>query len=297
MKANSSMFSLFHPIGLFIYFASVLVVTMFTINPVILVMVFVGGFTYLLSVIGFKKVLKGFVYEIPIFILIAITNPLFSHNGVTPLFFLNDNPVTLEAILYGLDIGIMIIAVIYWCKSYNIFFDDEKFIYLFGKTIPKLSLVLSMVLKYIPLLKKQYSVMNDARRYMGYYKNNGMFDVLWNKLTVFSMLITWSFETSLDTAMSMKLKGYGLKGRTHFNNFRFGYRDGVLLIVTIIIDAVVFCGMAIGITDFYFYPSIEAKTASFETVFIYCVFFVLVLIPTFVEIKEKIKWKYYVEKI
>lgn len=296
MKANN-MFSLYHPIGLFIYLISVIVITMFTINPIMLSIALAGGILYILIVTDIKSFLKGIIYEIPFFILIVITNPLFSHNGVTPLFFLNGNPITLEAILYGLDIGIMILAVIYWCKTYNLVFSDEKFIYLFGKTIPKLSLVLSMALKYIPLLKKQYRKMSDARKYMGYCNSEDFFAKVKNKLTVFSMLITWSFETSLDTAMSMKIKGYGLKGRTHFHNFRFGYRDGILLILTIIIDVIVFWGMTNKITQFYFYPSIAEGELNLFSVGVYGAFGILVFIPSFIEIKEKVKWKYYVERI
>lgn len=296
MKANN-MFSLYHPIGLFIYLISVIVITMFTINPIMLSIALAGGIMYILTVTNIKSFLKGIIYEIPFFILIVITNPLFSHNGVTPLFFMNGNPITLEAILYGLDIGIMILAVIYWCKTYNLVFNDEKFIYLFGKTIPKLSLVLSMALKYIPLLKKQYRKMSDARKYMGYCNPEDFFAKVKNKLTVFSMLITWSFETSLDTAMSMKIKGYGLKGRTHFHNFRFGYRDGILLILTIIIDVIVFWGMTNKITQFYFYPSIAEGELNLFSVGVYGAFGILVFIPSFIEIKEKVKWKYYVEKI
>lgn len=296
MKANN-MFSLYHPIGLFIYLISVIVITMFTINPIMLSIALAGGIMYILTVTNIKSFLKGIIYEIPFFILIVITNPLFSHNGVTPLFFLNGNPITLEAILYGLDIGIMILAVIYWCKTYNLVFNDEKFIYLFGKTIPKLSLVLSMALKYIPLLKKQYRKMSDARKYMGYCNPEDFFAKVKNKLTVFSMLITWSFETSLDTAMSMKIKGYGLKGRTHFHNFRFGYRDGILLILTIIIDVIVFWGMTNKITQFYFYPSIAEGELNLFSVGVYGAFGILVFIPSFIEIKEKVKWKYYVERI
>ena len=296
MKANN-MFSLYHPIGLFIYLISVIVITMFTINPIMLSIALAGGIMYILTVTNIKSFLKGIIYEIPFFILIVITNPLFSHNGVTPLFFLNGNPITLEAILYGLDIGIMILAVIYWCKTYNLVFNDEKFIYLFGKTIPKLSLVLSMELKYIPLLKKQYRKMSDARKYMGYCNPEDFFAKVKNKLTVFSMLITWSFETSLDTAMSMKIKGYGLKGRTHFHNFRFGYRDGILLILTIIIDVIVFWGMTNKITQFYFYPSIAEGELNLFSVGVYGAFGILVFIPSFIEIKEKVKWKYYVERI
>lgn len=139
--------------------------------------------------------------------------------------------------------------------------------------------------------------MSDARKYMGYCNSEDFFTKVKNKLTVFSMLITWSFETSLDTAMSMKIKGYGLKGRTHFHNFRFGYRDGILLILTIIIDVIVFWGMTNKITQFYFYPSIAEGELNLFSVGVYGAFGILVFIPSFIEIKEKVKWKYYVERI
>lgn len=62
---------------------------------------------------------------------------------MTPLFFLNGNPVTLEAVLYGLDIAAMLVAVMYWFKCYNHIMTSEKILFLFGKVIPKLSLLLS----------------------------------------------------------------------------------------------------------------------------------------------------------
>lgn len=43
----------------------------------------------------------GIAFYVSMFLLVAVTNPLFSHNGVTPLFYLNGNPVTLEAFVYG----------------------------------------------------------------------------------------------------------------------------------------------------------------------------------------------------
>ena len=48
-----------------------------------------------------KAILSDMGFYLPLFLLVAVTNPLFSHNGVTPLFFMNGNPVTLEAVVYG----------------------------------------------------------------------------------------------------------------------------------------------------------------------------------------------------
>ena len=44
------------------------------------------------------------------FLLMAFANPLLVHNGETVLFFMNDNPVTLEAMIYGGMSSLMIVG-------------------------------------------------------------------------------------------------------------------------------------------------------------------------------------------
>ena len=39
---------------------------------------------------------------VPIMLFSVIILPIFNHNGVTPLFYVNDMAVTLENIIYGL---------------------------------------------------------------------------------------------------------------------------------------------------------------------------------------------------
>ncbi|MDE6209005.1 MAG: energy-coupling factor transporter transmembrane protein EcfT [Lachnospiraceae bacterium] len=297
MNDKMKIFNTYHPLGLFIYFASAIVITMFMINPVMLTIAIISGIAFVLTLTDIRTFLKNLAYEIPFFILIALTNPLFSHNGVTPLFFLNGNAVTLEAVLYGLDMGIMILGVIYWCKCYSIIVDSEKFIYLFGKAIPKLSLVLSMALKFVPVFKRQYRKISDAQKCFGYYATDSYFDKIRNALRVFSCLITWSLESSIDTSVAMKAKGYGLKGRTHFHNFRFHIRDLFLIAVTLFMDIVVFTGIGTDIIDFRFYPKITQINLNAESIAVYGAFIILMFMPAFLEIKEKIKWKYYVERI
>lgn len=84
-----------------------------------------------------KAILSDMGFYLPLFLLVAVTNPLFSHNGVTPLFFMNGNPVTLEAVVYGVFISVMVVGVLFWCKCYNEIMTEDKFLYLFGRIIPK----------------------------------------------------------------------------------------------------------------------------------------------------------------
>ena len=136
-------FASYHPAVLMLYFIAVLLIAMFTQNPVLLALALLGGVSFCTLLERPKDFLHNMAFYIPLFLMIAITNPLFSHNGVTPLFFLNGNPVTLEAVLYGLDIAAMLVAVMYWFKCYNHIMTSEKILFLFGKVIPKLSLLLS----------------------------------------------------------------------------------------------------------------------------------------------------------
>ncbi len=43
-------------------------------------------------------------------------------------------------------------------------------------------------------------------------------------------MVTWSFENAVETADSMKSRGYGLPGRTAFSLYRFSRRDRLLLL-------------------------------------------------------------------
>lgn len=47
-------------------------------------------------------------------------------------------------------------------------------------------------------------------------------------LNMVSILVTWALENAIETADSMKSRGYGLKGRTAFSIYRFNRRDKIL---------------------------------------------------------------------
>ena len=80
-------------------------------------------------------------------LLAALVNPAFNHEGATILTYLpSGNPLTLESMLYGVAAAVMLASVVLWFSSYNEVMTSDKFVYLFGRVIPALSLVLSMAL-------------------------------------------------------------------------------------------------------------------------------------------------------
>lgn len=286
-----------HPLVLFLYYVFVMTLTMFLMHPVILILSLIGSLIFFSLLVPNKEFLRDFGFYILVFFLIAVTNPLFVHKGETILFFLNDNPVTKEAFMYGFFIALMLVAVIYWSKSYSYLMTSDKFIYLFGKAIPKLSLIISMALRFIPQFKLQIKRVNQAQKTLGFYTSDSLFDRVMSGVRTFNSLLTWSLENSIIQADSMKARGYGLKGRTNFALFRFTNRDfGLLIVMSLLFIYILFLNVQ-GEFTFTFYPLISQLEFSFKTVINYLFIFLLIILPSLIEVKENLQWRYFVSKI
>lgn len=290
-------FASFHPVVLFFYYVTVMIITMFMMHPVVLLFSLLGSLLFFAALNPMRTLLRDMRFYILVFLLIAVTNPIFVHKGETILFYLNSNPVTLEAIIYGFVIAAMLVAIIFWSKSYSDLMTSDKFIYLFGKAIPKLSLVISMALRFIPVFRQQIKKVNQTQKTLGLYTSNSMTDRIMSGIRTFNSMITWSLENSIMQADAMKARGYGLKGRTNFTLFQWYKRD----IFTLSFMAIVFCLiMYFNIQNIYafnYYPAISGiafdKTQSVQFIII----FIFMVLPTLIEIKENLQWKYLKSKI
>lgn len=290
-------FSNYHPFVLMVYFLSVTVTAMFVWNPVIQLSALAGGIIFCMTLQSRREMLSDLRFYLPLFLLVALTNPLFSHNGATPLFFLNGNPVTLEAFLYGAAIAVMVTGVMLWCKCYSKIMTSDKFLFLFGKAIPKLSLVLSMALRFIPMFQKQMRKVNRAQKAMGLYASKRYIDKIKGALRVLSVMITWSLENAIETAASMKARGYGLKGRANYAMFRFTKRDSFMLCCTVLLTVLCLTGVAFKTTDFFYYPRVSGIDVSAGALITYIGYAILALLPFMIQTKERLTWKYYVSRI
>ena len=214
------------------YFALVLVFTMFFMHPVSLIISLACALSYAIYLNGKKAVRFSLMYILPMMLMAAIINPAFNHEGATILTYLpSGNPLTLESILYGLAAAVMLASVITWFSCYNAVMTSDKFVYLFGRIIPALSLVLSMTLRFVPKFKAQLHVVSEAQRCVGRDVSDGtMLQRLKNAITILSIMVTWALENAIETADSMKSRGYGLPGRTAFSIYRFDDRDKTALI-------------------------------------------------------------------
>ena len=290
-------FDRLHPITAFVYFMLLLLVAMLTMNPVIITICYLASVVFCGMLIGLRKLLSSLAYNIPLMLMIALTNPMFVHKGETILFFLNDNPVTKEAIVYGSFASMMIMSVFYLCRCYTEIMTSDKFVYLFGRVIPKLSLVLSMILAFIPKLKRKYKEIDEAQKALGIYATESYVDKIRSKMRVLSILLTNSLETSVDTADSMRARGYGLKGRTSYAIYRFTASDFTYLAFSIIFGVTTVVLIMLGASEFYYYPTISVIKGTPTVYILYSSLVLLAGSSIFMEVKENFLWRYLKSKI
>lgn len=278
----------FHPLTLAFYFLSVIGISIFTFNPMYLLVGFLGSVLFQITLIGTRTALKHLRFYVVIFLIITVTNPIFSHNGATVLFFVNDSRVTLEALVYGAVLGLMIVEVLVWFKCFSLVFDSERLLWLFGKTFPKLALVVSITLGFVPQFIRTFKNINSAQKALNLKQGR-----VRRYLTSFSAVITRSMEGAIITSDSMKSRGYGLKNRTHFSRFRFTAYDGVHFFLFLLLIVCTLPELLSGHAEVQFYPYI-----TFELPIVSLLSFAaLALIPSIFEVKEGIRWKYSISKI
>jgi len=288
-----SEFKTYHPIVNFTYFAFVIGFSCFFMHPVCLCISFMCAFAYSVMLKGRKAIKTNLTYMLPMLIVTALINPAFNHEGVTIINYLpSGNPLTLESIVYGFAAAIMIISVICWFSSYNEIMTSDKFIYLFGKIIPAMSLIISMTLRFVPKFTAQLKVVANAQRCMGRDVSSGsIIRRAKYGLNILSIMTTWSLENSIETADSMKSRGYGHPGRTAFSIFTFDKRDKKALTAILISGLYTFIGSLYGGMDFKYFPSMKGCGFSLFGLSVFVFYFIFLISPIIIELWEVRKWK------
>lgn len=286
-------FSEYHPFINLIYFAFTISFSLVLTHPLAQGISIMCAVIYAVSINGKKSVIFLLKYCLPMVLLTAFINPAFNHEGATTLlYFPNGNPLTLESILYGFSAGVMIITTLMWFSSFNRVMTTDKFIYLFGKVIPALSLVLSMSLRFVPKFKSQMQTVTEAQRSIGRDVSNGsLLQRTKTAIHIFSIMITWSLENAIETADSMKSRGYGLKGRTAFSIYRFEERDKYALIWLSFCGLFIIAGALLNAFGFRYFPDIRYAAFDMTTIPFYCVYSALCITPVILNFKEERNWK------
>ena len=288
---NKDAFAGYHPAVNLLYFVLVTGCAMALAHPVCLALSFVCALGYSILLLGRRAVR---LYLLPMLLVAAIANPLFTHAGVTILAYLpSGNPLTLESILYGISAAFLLVTVITWFSCFNAVMSGDKLVYLFGRVIPALSLLLSMALRFVPRFAAQAKAIANAQKCLGRDVSQGnVFRRAKHGMKILSILITWALENAIDTADSMKSRGYGLPGRSAFSIYRFERRDKIALLFLAACGGLIILGAAMGQLEFHYYPAIGGADFNAWQTGLFVIYFALCGLPIWVRGKEALQWKH-----
>ena len=278
-----------HPASTFVFFVFTFVFSMLTSHPLLLGISFFCGFIYDVKLRGKRVVSYFFTALLPLSVLIALFNFLFSHYGVTVLFEIRGIDFTLESLIYGLIFSVKTTATLLWLDCFNEIVTGDKIIYLFGRVSPKLALVISMVLRFIPLIRAQSEDIANAERGIGIATESGKLrGRLRSTARRLSVLVSWTLERGIDTSDSMSARGYGLRGRTSYNSYVFSVRDAAVLILSVFATI---AGMFVNssLTALYNPKTEIGLPDAFSLVLMLFLAFIM-LLPIITDLREERKW-------
>lgn len=266
------------------------VLAMFIKDPVVTLISLAFGLVLYVRVNG-----AGVLKKVPLFLLLALLagffNTFINHRGDTPFLFINDSPLTFEAFFYGFRFAAVIFAAMLWFAVLTRLFGSESVLYVFSRISPGVALVVSAVLRYIPLFSSRIREVSEAHTAMGTRDDRKLADRVRLAGDTVAAMVTWSCENAIDSADSMRARGYGSAKRSDRRIRRFSAFDLAVTVSGLLLISAILILIALGAGDFTYYPSISFPNGTL-TYLLYLTSFLLSILPLCVEIREEILWKH-----
>lgn len=284
-------FAGYHPAVNMLFFAGAVIFGMFFTHPFFLLVSLLMALGFYFSLKG-KRGLRFLAGMSGMFAAVSLLNPVFNPGGETVLFtYLNGRHYTLEALLYGISAGIMFLTICLWFSCYNAVMTSDKFLYLFGRLAPSITLVLCMVFRFLPNMKRKSDMTDNARRCIGKAADDGSLrERLEHGMTVLSVLTSWSLEGAAMTADSMNSRGYGSGKRSSFTIYR---RTGADLLVAVLLllcmAGIILCALRGGMEVEYF-PVCHAAGRGPATICGLLCYGIFLAVPLLINIWEELSW-------
>ena len=250
-------FSMSHPAVPALYIVLTLGLTMFSMQPVLIALSLAGGLAYGFATRGAARTLGALRWQLPVILIIALVNPLFSASGSTELFRIGMRAVYFESMVYGLCMGGLFVASVLWFEAAASMLEYDKVLALLGNAAPVIALMISMCMRLIPqFLRRGRTVLavQDAIDVPG----RAPTDPVRSRLRASSVLMGWGMEDSLERADAMRSRGWGaVPRRTTYARYWLGRGDVVALVGLALFGVVAVAVAWTATTQYSFYPQLS----------------------------------------
>lgn len=263
-----------HPWATVIYFVlQLLLIMVVPYDEKILIVFFMMSLNCICS-LGIRSYMKSLKMYIGIVCIMGIFNMIFNPAGETPFIYINGRALTIESLLYGVYMGVMVSALFMWFRIFQDVLDNRKITYLIGSKLPVTGLIISMVFCYYDKFVTKIQKIKEVWSTYGFLEDPG---AVKKAGIILSVLLSVMLEDSMETAMSMNARGYGRKKRTGYTKYIWVGMDYIFMSASV--------GMVVSLAF------IE------NTILLYGIISVFLLLPVGYNIYKELQWKYYLSKI
>ncbi|EEN02319.1 Cobalt transport protein [Bacillus thuringiensis IBL 4222] len=239
-----------------------------------------------------EKIRKMLPSTIVFFFVVILFNSLLTHRGRTTLFWLGDSRIKLEAIMFGIVMGLLLVAVMFTFASYNDIISSHKFLYLFSRISPKVALLTMITVRFVPLFIRRLKKITLVQKTKGVQVDSGsIIERVKNGMQLLQVLLICSLEDALQTADSMQARGFGVTKRTTYIRYRMERRDWYTLnyLIILFIAAIVCSNYSGG--KLIIYPKVESILFQQYDGMMFVVFTMFISLPIIMEGREWIWWR------
>ena len=262
-----------------LFFLAAICFSFSTMHPVYVAMAVIMSSAYLIYLKGWRPFLRSLAMFVPMVVFIGLLNSLFNSAGASILWRWGPFSITTEGLIYGVGIGAMITSVLMWFSCYSEVMTEDKFTYLFGKAVPTISLMVSMISRWIPrMVSRGHSVYDSQEALIGNYDQSKS-GKLKRGIRMATVLAGLGLEDSVQTADSMCARGYGTTKRT---SYAWHTRERVALVMLVVLVVINIVLLVIGASSFKYYPRLSA----IEPLWGYVTYLFLLSFPFLVELEQ-----------
>ena len=207
-----------------LYYAGVLLLAMCAVQPVLVALSLACALACSCALRGAAPTLRALLPQLPLALLIALANPLFSAQGSTLLLRVGPMAVYAESLLYGACMGALLLAVLTWFGCAGVSLGVDRLLGLGDGGLPTVVLMVSMVARLVPQLVRRGGQVVDAQRAC---TDGPATRGAAPYLRASGVLVGWALEDALQTADAMLARGWGAAPRrTTYARERWTARDG-----------------------------------------------------------------------
>lgn len=283
----------YHPYVIFFYYVCVAILAMYFKHPLFLIVALIILMFVTISHDGGKSLKRWAPILLLMSTIFILLNPFLVSRGTNVLFYFRGKQVTLEATMYGIVMSLAIVIVLLMFISFNLILNGNKFLFIFSKVLPRTAFLIMLSIRFVPLLKERLEEINAVQRIRGLTIREGnLQNRAKNGLLMIQILLTWSLEEAIETAASMKSRGYGIGEKSSYIPYQMEKRDWGWLLTLCFLFLICITGGSLGYGKIVIYPQLGTLHLYPLDWVLFVSMISLVSFPLLVEGREYLRWKY-----